>query len=152
MVFADYVSVNMQLVARFPVLRKQVGKMAVNYPIGDFLIRIKNAALAKQRYIEVPRTKLSLSVARLLAKEGLLEDVSAKSGLIKARLAYKNKEPRLLDLKLVSKPGLRIYKTVDELKKVKGASFLIISTSKGIFSSREAIKKNLGGEAIAEIW
>lgn len=126
--------------------------MVTNYPVGDFLIQIKNAALAKRRYVTVPKTKLILSVAKVLNKEGYLEKVTEEKGLLKVQLSFRKKEPVLLDLKLVSRPGLRIYKKSESLKKQKGASFFIVSTPQGVVSSRQAIKQNIGGEAIAEIW
>jgi small subunit ribosomal protein S8 len=123
-----------------------------NYPVGDFLIQIKNAGLAKRRYVSVSKTKLILSVAKVLAKEGYLGDVVEEKNLLKVQLKFYKKEPVLLDLKLVSRPGLRVYKSAEELKRQKGASFLIVSTPQGVVSSRQAIKQNIGGEAIAEIW
>ena len=116
------------------------------------MIRIKNIALAKKRLVELPKTNLVHEVAKVLAKEGYLSEVTDKKGILKARLVYQKKEPFLLNLRLLSKPGLRIYKNANELKKHRGISFFIMSTPQGIMSSREAIKKNIGGEAIAEIW
>jgi len=134
------------------VLRKLVGEMAkVNYPVGDFLIRIKNAARARKRELVVSETKAIKAVAKVLEKEGFLEKVTREKGELLVRLAFHRKEPVLLDLKLVSKPGLRIYMGVEELEKIKKPSILILSTSKGVMSSREAIKKRLGGEVIVEV-
>ncbi len=116
------------------------------------MIRIKNVALAKRRYVELPRTNLVHEVAKVLVKEGYLAEVTNKKGILKARLVYQKKEPFLMNLRLISKPGLRIYKGVDELRKHRGASFFVISTPQGVMSSRQAVKKNIGGEAIAEIW
>lgn len=123
-----------------------------NYPIGDFLIKIKNAALARNRKIETASTKLVKSVAKVMEKEGILEEVKEEKGSLQATLAYRKKEPFILDLKLVSSPGLRVYKGVDELEKKKGPSTYIVSTPKGVMSSREAIKNRVGGEVIVEIW
>ncbi len=124
----------------------------VNYPIGDFLIRIKNAAMAGGKEISFPSTKLVVSVAKVLEKSGYLANVSNSKGTLTASLAIKKKSPVLLNLKLVSKPGLRVYVGVDELKVRKGVSMLVISTPKGIVTNREAIKLGMGGEVIAEIW
>ena len=77
----------------------------VNYPVGDFLIRIKNAALAGKREIDVSETKLIKAVADVLKKEGYLEKVTEKQGKLNIRLAFRRKEPVLFKLKLVSKPG-----------------------------------------------
>ena len=124
----------------------------VNYPIGDFLIRIKNAAIAGGKEVEFPSTNLVVSVAKVLEKSGYLSSVSNTKGILKVNLAIKSKRPILMDIKLVSKPGLRIYKNLDELKKKKGASTYIISTPKGVVITKEAIKLGMGGEVIAEVW
>jgi len=116
------------------------------------LIRIKNAALAKRRFVEVEKTKLIEGVAKVLKKEGILSDLSVKKGKLIAGITYRQKSPYLGGLKLVSKPGLRIYMGADELAKLRGVSFFIVSTPKGIVTSKEAIKKRMGGEVIVEVW
>jgi len=92
-----------------------------------------------------------LELAKTLKKEGILEKVEVKKEILTVIIKYHKKEPILIDLKLVSKPGLRIYMGVPELLKKRGASTYIISTPQGILSTKDAIKKNLGGEVIAEI-
>ena len=124
----------------------------VNYSIGDFLTRIKNAALAGKKEIEVDNTKFIENIAKVLKKEGILTEVKKKDGKLMAKLAYRKKEPILINLKLVSKPGLRIYMGADELSVIRKPSFLVLSTPKGIMTSREAIKQRMGGEVIVEIW
>lgn len=123
-----------------------------NYPVGDFLIRIKNALLAKKREVEVPGTKLIKEVATVLEKEGVLDEVRKVKGKLSVRLVFRKKEPVILGLKLISKPGSRIYWGVDELAKKRGPSIFILSTPEGILSSKEAIKKRVGGEVICEVW
>lgn len=124
----------------------------INYPLGDFLIRIKNAALARQKEIVMGSSKLIVAVAKAMKKHGYLESVEETKGVLKVNLAYRKKAPVILDLRLISKPGLRVYKGVDELEKERGASVFFISTPKGIMVSSEAIKKRLGGEVIVEVW
>ena len=136
--------------------KKQVNQKSfysgmINYPIGDFLIRIKNAALAGNREVEVKKTKLILSVAKLLKKEGFLDEVKEEKDKLVVNLRFRNKQPVMYSLKLVSSPGLRIYMSADELDKKRGPSTFIVSTSRGILVSREAIKNRVGGEVIAEI-
>lgn len=126
--------------------------MVVNYPIGDFLIRFKNAALARNRDFEIESTKFIKAVANVLKKEGFLEGVREDKGKLCVRLAYRRKEPVVLGLKLISSPGLRIYTAANELKKKKGPSIFILSTPAGVMSSKEAIKKRVGGEVIVEVW
>jgi len=129
---------------------KKVG--VVNYPVGDFLIRIKNAVLARRHEVGSSDSKLVTAVAHALKAEGLLEEVKKSEGKIIVRLTYRKKEPVILNLRLVSKPGLRIYTSVDELEKIKGPSIFIVSTSKGVMSSRRALRERLGGEIIAEVF
>lgn len=123
-----------------------------NYPIGDFLVRIKNAAIVSQREVVVAKTKMIKEVAQVLKKEGFLESVQEKEGKLLVKLAFQRKVPVLLDLKIVSKPGLRIYQGVQEILSRGKASILILSTSKGIVSSKQVKKLGIGGEVIAEIW
>ena len=123
----------------------------VNYPIGDFLIKLKNAALAGRSEVVMPYSKLVFKVAELLKKEKYLRDIKKNEGDLVVDLAYMKKQPVLVEMKLVSKPGRRVYKKVDQLKMLKGLSFYIISTPEGVMTSKEAIKKNLGGEVISEI-
>ena len=125
--------------------------MITNYPIGDFLIRVKNAALAEKRDVLVDNNKLILEVAKILKKEGYLESLNEKEKVLNVRIALKSKKPVISDIKLVSKPGLRIYMKADELLQKKGPSQFIVSTTQGILLSKEAIKKRRGGEVIAEI-
>jgi small subunit ribosomal protein S8 len=132
------------------VLERLVGK-GMNYPVGDFLIRIKNAALSGKPEFEVVNTKLILLVAKALKKEGYLEKILKKDGSLSIRLAYRKKEPVLLDIRLVSKPGLRVYMGVSDLERIKKPSILLVSTSEGVMFSKEAIRKRLGGEVIAEV-
>lgn len=122
-----------------------------NYPVGDFLIQIKNAVLVNNRQLSVRKTKLIKAVANTLKKEGYLDNVKEEEGRIDVRLSYKKKEPVILDLKLISKPGLRVYKSYDELEKLKGPSIMILTTAQGVISHKDAIKKHVGGEVIVEI-
>lgn len=123
----------------------------VNYPIGDFLIRVKNAASAGKKEIVVANTKLIKAVSDVLKKEGYLNEVSKTKDDLAVTLAMKNKKPILMDIKLVSKPGLRVYMSADELDARRKASILILSTPKGVVSSRVAKKARVGGEVIAEV-
>jgi small subunit ribosomal protein S8 len=131
---------------------KQNRQGGINYPLGDFLIRIKNAMLARQKEVKVSSSKLVVAVAKAMKKQGFLDSVEEKKGVLKVSLTYRKKVPVILDLRLISKPGLRVYKGVDELEKERGASIFFLSTPKGIMISTEAIRKRLGGEVIVEVW
>lgn len=122
-----------------------------NYPIGDFLIRIKNASLSRKSEVSFPKNKLVMAAGEALKKAGFLDSIEKKDDCLVAHITYKKGEPAILKLKLISRPGLRIYMGVDELEKKRGASIYLLSTPKGIITSREAKKIRVGGEVIAEI-
>ncbi len=124
----------------------------VNYPVGDFLVRVKNAAMASKNDVEIMSSKLVKETANVLKKEGFLESVSEKDGKLLVQIKFHKKEPMLIDLRVVSRPGLRVYMNLNELAKRKAASMLILSTAKGVMSSKDALKKGAGGEIIAEVW
>ncbi|KKQ51946.1 30S ribosomal protein S8 [Candidatus Woesebacteria bacterium RIFCSPHIGHO2_01_FULL_39_17] len=123
----------------------------INYPIGDFLTQIKNASLAGKKTVEVQTSSFIKATARVLQQENYLEDVREEGKKLTLRISYRKKEPIITDIRLISKPGLRIYMARDEIEKRHSPSILIISTPRGVMSSREAIKKGVGGEVIAEI-
>jgi small subunit ribosomal protein S8 len=123
-----------------------------NYLIGDFLIRVKNTAMAKNKTLTIKASKQIVAIAEALKKAGFLDGIKNEKGMLTLSLTYKDKKPRLMNVKLVSKPGLRIYLGVDEIEKKKGPSIFLISTPKGVISSLQAIKERVGGEVIAEIY
>jgi len=108
--------------------------------------------MAKNKELTVTSNKQIEAIALGLKKLGYLDSVTKEKSLIKLALTFKNKRPLLTDLKLVSKPGLRIYMGVTEIEKKKGPSTYLISTPIGIIASRQAIKERVGGEVIAEIF
>ena len=123
----------------------------MNYQIGDFLIRIKNAVLSNKAGVEVLKTKQNLAIAQALKRAGFIQEIKQNKDILEVVLAKKNKKSVLLNLKLVSKPGLRIYTSVEEITSRKKPSLLLVSTPKGILTSKEAVKENVGGEVITEI-
>ena len=124
---------------------------ATNYPVGDFLIKLKNASMAGNKEVRVVASGKILAIAEALKKLGFLDGVKKDKDGIAVSLAFKNKKPLLMDVKLMSKPGLRIYMGVDEIEKKKGPSIYLITSPNGIISSRQAVKNRCGGEVIAEI-
>jgi small subunit ribosomal protein S8 len=123
-----------------------------NYSVGDFLIRIKNTAMAKNKSLEYKAEKQIVAVAEALKKLGFLDSVKKEKDMLNVSLAFKNKKPVIMNLRLISKPGLRIYMGADEIDKKKGPSTYLITSPKGIISSKDAVKGRIGGEVIAEIW
>jgi small subunit ribosomal protein S8 len=123
-----------------------------NFPVGDFLIRIKNVALGRGKEVVFPKTKMVTALAQVLKKEGFLDEVKVSKNELNVKLAYQKKEPVLLNIKLISKPGLRVYMNANELSKIRKPSVILVSTPKGILSAKAAAKARLGGELIAEVW
>ena len=124
---------------------------ATNYPVGDFLIKLKNASMAGNKEVKVAASNKILAIAEALKKLGFLDGAKRDKDIITVALAFKNKKPILMDVKLMSKPGLRIYMGVDEINKKKGPSIYLLTSPNGIISSRQAVKMRHGGEVIAEI-
>lgn len=123
----------------------------LGYPVGDFLIRLKNCALARNKVVEFRATRLVEAVAKALKEMGYVSDISKEGHELKVSLAYKNKAPVLSDVILVSKPSRRVYLSSDEIKKEKSPYIMLLTTTYGVISSTQAIKKNVGGEVIARI-
>ncbi|HJX46041.1 MAG TPA: 30S ribosomal protein S8 [Patescibacteria group bacterium] len=132
------------------IQKPKVIKMT-NYPVGDFLIRFKNISRSGKKEFVVARTNLIEEVAKSLQHLGYIKEVLKEDNTLRIRIAYVKKEPVLSNIKIISKPGLRIYMGKEELESYRSPSFLLLSTSKGILSSREAIKKGVGGEVLAEV-
>ena len=127
-------------------------------PIADMLTRIRNANQMRYKEVEVPASKIKLSIAEILKNEGYIADYKVKKNnvqdIIVLNLKYgQNKERVITGLKRISKPGLRVYSKAEELPRVlNGLGIAIISTSKGLMVDREARKQSLGGEVVAYIW
>ena len=133
--------------------------MSMSDPIADMLTRIRNANTAKHDTVDIPSSKMKLAIADILLKEGYVKavDVVEEGNFktIKVTLKYgANKNEKILTgLKRISKPGLRVYASKDELPKVLGGlGTAIISTNKGVLTDKEARKENVGGEVLAFIW
>jgi small subunit ribosomal protein S8 len=123
----------------------------------DLIIRIKNASLANRREVVFPFSNLNKKVAELLMKEGYLEKVSQESKegrkIIKALIKYESRKPVLTNVKIVSKPSLRVYEVTKKVGRFKkGNHTVVISTSKGIMTGDKAKKEGVGGEILFEIW
>jgi small subunit ribosomal protein S8 len=132
--------------------RMKIYPRMTNYPAGDFLVRIKNISKSGKKELVVPKTNLIEEVARCLERAGYLSQVAKEDNFLKIMLAQVKKESVLENVKIISKPGLRIYIGVDDLEKRRSPAILVLSTSKGILTAKEAIKKGVGGEVLAEIF
>ena len=132
--------------------------MQITDPIADLLTRIRNAQSSKHETVKVPASNMKKAICQILFDEGFIKNFvveeDGKQGMITINLKYTiNREGAIKGLKRVSKPGLRIYSTVEELPKVmKGLGIDIVSTSKGIMTDAQARKENIGGEVLAFVW
>lgn len=130
--------------------------MSMSDPIADMLTRIRNGQAATKSSVRMPASKKKLAIAKVLKDEGYITDfaevdMDGKPGL-EVALKYFQGEPVIDFVKRVSRPGLRIYKSRDELPKVRGGlGIAIVSTSKGVMTDREARKQGHGGEVIAYV-
>lgn len=137
-------------------LKSPVGKTMITSHVTDFLVRVKNGNLAGRTTILAPSSKLSESLALLLKKHHLIKGYSIDGQAVKTitvELAYENDLPLISHVELYSKPGRRFYKKNTALPWGKtNQSLIIISTSAGLMSQKEAQVKKLGGEIFAEIY
>ena len=127
-------------------------------PIADMLTRIRNANSSKHKTVDVPASNMKKAIAKILFEEGYIkafEEIKDDAqGIIRITLKYDEKGARVIDgLKRISKPGLRVYASKDELPQVlNGLGIALISTSKGIKTDKEARNEGLGGEVLAYVW
>ena len=132
--------------------------MQITDPIADMLTRIRNANSARHLSVDIPASNLKKSIAEILLEEGYIKNYQiiddGKQGIIRVSLKYSENKQRVISgIKRISKPGLSIYASKEELPKVlKGLGIAIISTSKGIMTDKKARKENVGGEVLAYIW
>lgn len=132
--------------------------MHITDPIADMLTRIRNANNQRHATVDIPASNMKKAIAKILLDEGYVKNVEfiddETQGVIRVTLKYaENKQKVLTGLKRVSKPGLRIYASKEELPQVlKGLGIAIISTSKGIMTDKEARRQGVGGEVLAFIW
>ncbi|HAM97361.1 MAG TPA: 30S ribosomal protein S8 [Marinilabiliales bacterium] len=128
-------------------------------PIADFLTRIRNAQMAKHKVVEIPSSNIKKSMTKILFEQGYILNYkfeeNSVQGTIKIALKYngETKQPVIKNLQRISSPGLRIYKSAEELPRVlNGLGIAIVSTSYGVLSDKEARAKNVGGEVLCYVY
>ena len=132
--------------------------MQITDPIADMLTRIRNANSAKHESVDIPASNMKKAVANILLEEGYIRKCEfiedGKQGVLRVTLKYgANKEKVITGLKRISKPGLRVYASKDELPKVlRGLGIAIISTSTGVMTDKKARQAHVGGEVLAFVW
>jgi len=133
--------------------------MTMSDPIADMLTRIRNANTAKHDTVDVPSSKMKLAIADILVDEGyiqkydLVDDGNFKTIRITLKYGADKNEKIISGIKRISKPGLRVYASKDELPRVLGGlGVAIISTNQGVVTDKKARELQVGGEVLAFVW
>lgn len=127
-------------------------------PIADLLTRIRNALQTKHERMDIPASKIKISIARLLKDEGYIKNYKVlkdnRQGILRIHLKYNDRnEPVIKEIKRESKPSRRVYCRRDDIPAVlSGLGVGILSTSKGVLTDREARRQNVGGEFLLSVW
>lgn len=126
------------------------------YTIGDFLIQIKNGYMAHKKELVLPYSKIGIAIGKILEHEGYVKKIETTEEenrkMIKIELLYKNKRPAMRGVKLISKPSVHRYVTKNNMKrKAMNFGITVLSTSKGVMTGEEALKKGIGGELLCEV-
>jgi small subunit ribosomal protein S8 len=130
--------------------------MSMTDPIADMLTRIRNAQNARKASVEIPASRQKLAIAEVLQQEGYVDSVETEQDgvhrVIKVGLKYHRNQPVIERIERVSRPGLRIYRSVSDLPKVQGGlGIAIISTSGGVMTDRQARAQGRGGEVLCVV-
>lgn len=126
-----------------------------NDTISDMLTRIRNANILRRKTVILPWTRINEQIVQLFAKEGFIDLVEKNEQNLKVYLKYDKdtKKSCITNLQRISKPGLRLYANTKDIPQVLGGmGIIILSTSKGILTSREAKQQKIGGELLCSIW
>lgn len=134
--------------------------MAQTDTIADFITRIRNACRAKKDILECPSSNMRKSICEILKREGFIRDFRLmkdnRQGTLRIYLKYssdKKKSPAIINLKRISKPGLRLYKKAEEIPSILGGQGIaLVSTSKGVMTDNQCHELKVGGEVLCYIW
>ncbi|HOC03085.1 MAG TPA: 30S ribosomal protein S8 [Candidatus Ratteibacteria bacterium] len=131
--------------------------MVMSDPVADMIIRLKNANIVLKPYCDMPWSKIREGILAVLKEENYIKDweIIENNGnkVLRIHLLYLNKKPAILKVRKISKPGQRIYMSVEKIsRRRQDSGIAVLSTSKGILSSRKASELNVGGELLFYIW
>ena len=131
--------------------------MSLSDPIADMLTRLRNAVMARHEEVEIPLSRMKVSLAEALKKEGYIkgfeEKPDSKQGVLRLSLKYSQKGSVITGIKRVSKPSRRVYVSHDDIPQVlNGLGISILSTPLGVMSDRDARLKKVGGEILCTVW
>ncbi len=130
----------------------------MNHSVSDFIIRIKNAAMARRREVILPYSKLNMEIGKVLQKEGYISEIKEvkdnNKKTLQATISYEKRVPVLSDIVVISKPSLRVYKPSKNISDIerRGRHKVVLTTSQGVMTGPQARKKGIGGEILFEIW
>ena len=130
----------------------------MNHTVSDFLIRIKNATLARRKETVLPFSNMNKEIGKVLVKEGYLESIKEETEKgrksLRAVIRYEKRIPVLTDVEIISKPSLRIYESAKHIGDIerRGKKTVVMSTSKGVMTGVDAKKKQAGGEILFIVW
>jgi small subunit ribosomal protein S8 len=136
---------------------KETVKMMTD-PVADMLTRIRNGCQARKRSVDIPASKFKIAIAEALLRERLIRDLGVveddKQGVLRVHLKYtKSGDSVIRGIKRVSRPGLRHYVGADEIPRVRANyGTAILSTSKGVLTSKESRREGVGGEVVCHVW
>lgn len=132
--------------------------MSMNDPLADMLTRIRNAGKAKHKSVDIPGSQIKTALAGVLKEEGFIKNFKFikdnKQGILRIYLKYEGNDRHVIyGIKRVSKPSRRVYVGSSDVKTVlNGLGISVLSTSKGLITDKQAVKQNVGGEVLCEIW
>lgn len=132
--------------------------MSMSDPLADMLTRIRNAGKAKHKSVDIPGSQLKTALAGVLKEEGFIKNFKFikdnKQGILRIYLKYEGNDRHVIyGIKRVSKPSRRVYVGSSDVKTVlNGLGISVLSTSKGLITDKQAVKQNVGGEVLCEIW
>ena len=127
-------------------------------PIADMLTRLRNAAQARHSSVDMPFSKMKLAIAKIMDEEGYIAGFEVvdddRRKLLRLHLKYdQDRQPVVNGVRRLSRPGLRVYAGMHDIPRVRGGvGTVVVSTNRGVMTGREARRRHLGGELIAEIW
>ncbi len=130
--------------------------MSMSDPIADMLTRIRNAQMAKKKMVSMPNSRIKLAIANVLKDEGYIDNYHSKNdgnrSTLEITLKYYSEAPVIENIKRMSKPGLRMYRSSENLPNVmNGLGIAIVSTSKGVMTERKARVIGVGGELLCTV-
>lgn len=131
--------------------------MSLSDPIANMLTLVRNGARAKKEKVDIPHSKILVAIAELLKQEGYIDNYrvikDTKQGILRVYLRYVTKKSVIINLKRVSRPGLRVYAGAKEIPRVlRGKGTAILTTSRGLMTDTQAREAKVGGEVLCYIW